>query len=518
MLIKSGLPCWLFAAFLTGFGIALAQAGEMGTFKPSQARFITTYESLSLPEKENMGLLGGSLLYDYRDWLSVGGGAYGALAGQRGGFITLGLATDLHKPIGEHAGIDAGFFVGAGGGGGGNTLQGGGLMLRTHLGGTWRLGRGGIVGAGASWVDFPNGRINSVQPYVSYSLKFATLIPSGWINLLEADDGPSLGVGTTEQEFSVVYRLYKVPAGVVTDSGSPQHRTIGLVGVEWDLDLYEHFFMKIELGGAMQGRSNGYMQILLGGGYRQPLTKTTWLKLSASLGPAGGGDVATGGGLLLDGQLVLQQMLGGQFFAETGIGYVRSPGGSFRASTISAILGYHFFHPDVDGEPLDVVDLAGFKAEHFRIRLVNQRYLRDAPNWRNSNADLNVDLLGFQLDYFINDLFFVSGHGIGAYRGKAGGYMTGLVGTGVRVPIPGTPLFVEGDALVGAAGGGGLDVAGGLVWQADAGLGWQLSDAFTLQASYGLIRAPKGHFRARVASFSLGHYFSLPTMHSALLY
>jgi len=90
--------------------------------------------------------------------------------------------------------------------------------------------------------------------------------------------------------------------------------------------------------------------------------------------------------------------------------------------------------------------------------------------------------------------------------------MTGLVGGGVRLPIPGTTLFVEGDALVGAAGGGGLDVAGGLVWQANAGLVWQFAKTYSLQTSYGIMRAPKGNFKANFFSVSLGYYFSIPTI------
>ena len=155
-------------------------------------------------------------------------------------------------------------------------------------------------------------------------------------------------------------------------------------------------------------------------------------------------------------------------------------------------------------------DLAGFEAEHMRVRMVNQRYLQDAPNWRNHHANLDVDLLGFQLDYFVNDWFFLSGQGIAAYKGQAGGYMTGLVGAGVHMPLAETPLFAEADVLGGAAGGGGLDVAGGLVWQADASLGWRFSDAYSLQASYGLMQATGGNFKARVISLSIGYYFSVP--------
>ena len=45
-----------------------------------------------------------------------------------------------------------------------------------------------------------------------------------------------------------------------------------LLGVEWLSYLDQHWFLKLESEGAMGGQSNGYMQILAGGGYRLPLT------------------------------------------------------------------------------------------------------------------------------------------------------------------------------------------------------------------------------------------------------
>ncbi|WP_152909235.1 hypothetical protein [Mariprofundus ferrooxydans] len=509
----------LLAGYLLMGAVSSASASEVHAdaktpdhYPTAPAQFRATYESLKLPQGEKMGLMGGTFLYDINNWLSLGGGGYGALAGQRGGFITIGAAAELHRQLGEHVRVNTGLFVGAGGGRGGYTLQGGGLMLRYHMGAELMTNGLGRIGGGISYVDFPDGAIHSFQPYISYSYPFEALVLPGWVSFSGGESGTRGNLPIAEQEFSVVYRRYSIPAGVLTDNGAPQHRSMGLAGVEWDRYLGDHLYMKVESEGAMQGKSNGYMQILIGAGLRLPLWDGGWLKFSGALGPAGGGAVATGGGLLLDGQLAFQQKLSDHLFAQAGLGYVVSPGASFRARSVSASMGYHFFSPDVQGDSVDAADLAGYQAHHFRIRLVNQRYLKGAPNWRAHHANLNVDLLGFQLDYFINDWFYLSGQGIGAYRGMGGGYMTGLVGAGLHLPVPGTPLFVEADALVGAAGGGGLGVGGGLVWQSDAGIGWRLSDAFSVQASYGVMQAAKGTMKAKVLSLSLGYLFTLPVL------
>ncbi|CAN8140284.1 hypothetical protein THIOSC13_1810003 [uncultured Thiomicrorhabdus sp.] len=59
---------------------------------------------------------------------------------------------------------------------------------------------------------------------------------------------------------------------MTTDSGLPQHPTVDLIGAEWSNYLNDNYFVKVESEGAMGGRSQGYMQIFLGGGYRYSLT------------------------------------------------------------------------------------------------------------------------------------------------------------------------------------------------------------------------------------------------------
>ncbi len=454
-----------------------------------------------------MGLLGGTILFDGSDWYSFGLGAYGALTGQRGGFITLGLATEARKKLGDYFEFNAGAFIGGGGGHGGRLLSGGGLMVRYHAGAQF-ASEWGNIGAGYSYIDFPNGSIHSGQPYLSYDYQFSTLAASGWMDSPENEY-----VGYTplaEQEFAIVSHTYRVPGGVVQDNGvTAQHRTINLLGVEWNRYLDDNIFTHIEAEGAMGGQSQGYMQVLLGGGYRLALLDGTWFKLIASAGVAGGGAVATGGGLLLDASAALQQKLGDQIYAEIAAGYVFAPGESFKAIRYAAKLGYHFHTPNYN-DSVAVSDLSAFDFSHMRIRAAHQTYYKGSQNWRSRDQNLNVDLIGVQADYFLNDYLFLSGQGLAAYKGKAGAYMIGLLGMGAHLPLFG-PLFVEVETLGGAAGGGSLAVGGGLVWQVNGGIGFQMSDEYSILASYGYLRAPRGNLRAKALTLSFGYHFTLFT-------
>jgi hypothetical protein len=141
--------------------------------------------------------------------------------------------------------------------------------------------------------------------------------------------------------------------------------------------------------------------------------------------------------------------------------------------------------------------------------MTHQTYMEGATGWRNHHSDRNVNLIGFQLDSFINDHIYLSGQGIAAYQGQAGGYMTGLVGAGIELPLFDSPFSLKLEGLAGAAGGGGLDVAGGFVLQGNLGLGYQLSKAYSIIGSYGYMSAPKGDFRAKVIGLSLAYKFSI---------
>ncbi|MBO1927343.1 hypothetical protein J3998_07100 [Thiomicrorhabdus sp. 6S2-11] len=473
----------------------------------TDAAFKLSFETVTLPDNEKMGFLGGQFLYELTPWLSVGPAAYGALTGERGGFITLGAAVDSELSLTDKLSFNMGYFVGAGGGRGGYTLSGGGLMLRAHAGANYHLDGWGKLGVGISNVNFPNGHIDSTQPYLTYSYPFTTLHSSGWRgDSFSGYTGKSAKASI--QEFSVVMRRYKIPSGVTTDSGLPQHPTVDLIGAEWSNYLNDNYFVKVESEGAMGGRSQGYMQIFLGGGYRYSLTPGTALKLSASAGVAGGGAMDTGGGLLLDSQISLQQRLGGQLFAEVGAGYVQAPQASFEATSLVAKLGYQFGTPRVSGSKVPMGSLTGYHNNHFRFRLAHQQYMKADPAWRAHHADLNIDNLGVQIDYFPYDNLYLSGQGIAAYDGEAGAYMAGLVGAGLHAELIGS-LYAEAEVLVGAAGGGGVDVGGGFVWQTNANLGYELNDHLSLTVGAGRMEAPNGNFKANVMALGLSYKFDL---------
>ena len=467
-----------------------------------------TFESLNLPGGESMGMLGGELLVNVNEHLRVGAGTYGAIEGERGGFITLGVVSELQQRISDAWVSHAGLFVGAGGGHGSNALTGGGLMLRGDLGVAYETKGYGNIGLGVSHVRFPSGNISSTQPYIQYEYPFYSLLGSGWLNAPPKDSGLRIDpVQDYRNEFSLVGRHYEFGANAKRSDGGVQNSSMQLVGVEWLTYLNNHWFVKIETEGAMGGDNNGYMQILLGGGLRLPITRSTSIKLHAAAGPAGGGGADVGGGLLLDAGLGVQQNISKNLALELSAGGVMAPSHTFEALNVALKLNYQFGLPDVGSSPVSWYGLQEFDTTPLRVRLTNQTYFKADDRWRNGDINQEVSNLGVQMDYFLTPNWFITGQGLAAYAGDAGAYMVGEVGLGSVWNV--TPnWFIEGEALFGAAGGGGLAVGSGLVAQGNASVGYRLNNALSIIATAGRIEALQGDFKANLVGVSFAYQFS----------
>ena len=467
-----------------------------------------TFESLNLPGGESMGMLGGELLVNVNEHLRVGAGTYGAIEGERGGFITLGVVSELQQRISDAWVSHAGLFVGAGGGHGSNALTGGGLMLRGDLGVAYETKGYGNIGLGVSHVRFPSGNISSTQPYIQYEYPFYSLLGSGWLNAPPKDSSLRIDpVQDYRNEFSLVGRHYEFGANAKRSDGGVQNSSMQLVGVEWLTYLNNHWFVKIETEGAMGGDNNGYMQILLGGGLRLPITRSTSIKLHAAAGPAGGGGADVGGGLLLDAGLGLQQNISKNLALELSAGGVMAPSHTFEALNVALKLNYQFGLPDVSSSPASWYGLQEFDTTPLRVRLTNQTYFKADDRWRNGDINQEVSNLGVQMDYFLTPNWFITGQGLAAYAGDAGAYMVGEVGLGSVWNV--TPnWFIEGEALFGAAGGGGLAVGSGLVAQGNASVGYRLNNALSIIATAGRIEALQGDFKANLVGVSFAYQFS----------
>ncbi len=421
------------------------------TWRNRTLRF--SFEEIDMPDAgEHMGLYSIGAYDQLKPWLYGGITLYGAATGRRGGFFTGGYTLGVERNLTDNLILDAGGYVGAGGGGA--AAQGGGLMIRPHIGLKYDFSWSAL-GLKYTYVDFPNGDISSDAIALSLDIPFSSPTLNG------EDDGLTTGdyfgadwsnVSNHRSHLAARVRAYSPTSRSKTTSGGSLNDSLGLVGVDYSYFLDENWFATFETAGAISGGVGGYAELLAGVGYRLPLTNDDRLALlpAITIGGAGGGAVETGGGFVSRANLGLEYRLSPDLSLIMDGGYLTAPDGNFDTT----YLGFNFayvmenFAKDQKGAPLTETDL--IQTNKWRFRPVHQWYF-DAQRKGRSSRDMQ--LLGGKIDWMGGNWWYLTGQGLSAYAGGAGGYSEGHWGVGVLGP-KWKNWQLYGEMLLGAGGGG----------------------------------------------------------------
>lgn len=451
-----------------------------------------SYDSLTLPNDEALGLVGTNYLLNFDDSY-LGLGVYSAVDGQRGGFFTGGVELGHQFNLGSGFALDGGLFVG--GGGGGSAPQGGGLMLRPHLGVVKKL-QDISLGLGVSKVKFPNGNINSIQASLNLDIPFGFVYKSPGSSVSDNNDILSLSsnrgtkVGWKDHYMAVTYQQYMIDKGVKNTSGTLMTNNMDLVGFEYGTKMSRNYYNYLETAGAGSSGTDGFAELLGGVGYSQTLSRNFGFNIKAALGAAGGGGVDTGGGLIHKQSIGLYARPFNQASLTAEVGRVGAFDGEFEATAAKLSLQY----------PFKLLSSGGYvrKASNYDyttdglwgVRAVNQTYL-GSNTLRKNGANDSVQLLGIKLDRYLDNDTYLTGQALAAYQGEAGGYAVGLVGIGQEFDIS-DKLSLTAEISAGVAGGGGINTGGGSIIQPMLGFNYRLDPDFSLQASVGKLKSFDG--------------------------
>lgn len=482
------------------------RAGDESFVKSGHYRF--SFETLHLPAGEEMGLLGGNYLLNINDHIHGGVAAYGALTGERGGFFTGGVEVGGRLVLSRGWQLDGGIFVG--GGGGGSAPQGGGLMLRPHMDLTHQQSWG-RWGAGISHVLFPNGDIDSVQMAVTFERDFQVLMfpPVSTITGMHSPMNAGSPLGLVEHDFSLQLKSYQPVSGSTATHGGLMEGAFRVIGVEFRQFVSDDRYLALATYGAMGGNVDGFAQVMGRGGYRFRLTPSHSISAGLSVGAAGGGTVDTGCGLLVSVEGAWQFMNSRGLSLGLEFGLVDAPDGGFRARTAGLSAAYHYDALVVGEGGAGVPD--ALSTRNWRWRLGHQSYIPEGDARRKSGQqdDRRVDLIGVAVDVFQSDSLYLTGQALGAYDGGAGGYAAGLVGFGWRQNLGSDDRYgMEFEFALGAGGGGGLEVGGGLLVQPGIAFDCRVSPRLSTQIGLGRLETPDGTLTANVVNLSVGYRFS----------
>ncbi len=473
-----------------------------------KGHYSISYDALKLPANESMGLLGTSYLYDFDDSY-FGLGIYSAVSGHRGGFFTGGIEAGTRYKLTNTINIDLGMFVG--GGGGGSAPQGGGLMLRPHVGLAFDQDNY-KVSLSATKVKFPNGNIDSNQLSLGLEIPFETIYKQNTDKKITAEDIKQFinltgkDIGWSDHYFTVTAQKYLTPSGIKNTAGQNNLQDMSLVGFEYGTKLAGNKFYFFETAGASGGGADGYAQILGGIGYIKALSRNSGMVFKASIGAAGGGRVDTGGGIVHKQSLGVYYALSNRAAISSEVGHIAAIDGEFRSPTVKFGFNWATQFLSIGKNLRSTNGDISFDDNEWNIRLSNQTYLSDKSIRKNQTDDTPVDLIGFKIDRFISEDTYISGQALGAYEGKSGGYAVGLIGIGNRVEIN-NDWSVFGEFAIGASGGGSIDTGGGAIVQPSVGTEYKIYEDLGFQVSIGKIKALGGNLNTNVFDFGLNYKF-----------
>ena len=474
------------AAWIAGFVCAAAAAQDAA---PKTETIPTStmlgFESIKLPQGEKLGLVGTSVLFQVGDSFGVGPAVYGAATGQRGGFFVGGVEAQYRMPLGKNLSLAAGMY--AGGGGGGSAPVGGGLMLRPAA--TLLYDLGPVVQVGLSWsmVKFPSGQIDSRQLGIVFA----------WRDEFRHHDAASAGQPVFAGRASGFGFDRMAATGGFYQFSEGSGRRIGLAGARADRRTgVPGVTLGMEASAAATGGAAGYMEILGSIGWSaEPLPSALpSLRVGArgSLGLAGGGAVPTGGGTLAKATATLEWSPAPGWTLGVEGGYVWGLNGTLRAKSAQAWLGLDL-EPALDGkrEPTGTVvrsEWTGAIQHHTRAE-------------RRDGSVRPLDTIGLKLTRSVGANFYITGQAHSAFAGGAGAYSIGLVGAGVATQADGGPR-AGFEALVGAAGGGGVATSGGAIVQGVLWAGWGTPSNSEWRLGVGSVRSLRGGLNSPIVEVS----------------
>lgn len=494
-------------AFLFFLNCALIGSSVAGDLAIRDGFYRLSYDSLSLPNDEKLGLLGTNYLLDFNDSY-IGLGVYSAVDGERGGFFTGGVELGHQFELYEGFAIDGGLFVG--GGGGGSAPQGGGLMLRPHLGVVLDIGFADL-GSGISKVRFPNGAIDSDQLNLQLDIPFGFVYKSS--NSAKSNNNDVLAlasvsgnhVGWKDHYMAPTYQHYMIDKAVKNTSGQLMTNDMDLIGFEYGTKLSRDYYLYLETAGAGSSGTDGFAEVLGGIGHSGALTRNFGFNIKTALGAAGGGNVETGGGIIHKQGVGLYIRPFDRVVISAEIGRVGAFDGEFKATTSKISLQYPFKLLSSGGYVRKASNYDYTDDGMWAVRTINQTYLGSDTLRKNGSND-SVQLLGIKLDRYLDDDAYLTGQALAAYQGEAGGYAVGLVGFGQEFKVD-DRLSLFAEVSTGVAGGGGINTGGGAIVQPMLGLNYKLNSDFILQTSIGKLKSIKNGGDTNVIEFGLQYKF-----------
>ncbi|MDR7269502.1 hypothetical protein J2X20_002131 [Pelomonas saccharophila] len=460
-----------------------APFASVDTLRP--AAIESSWTRMKMPDGGRTAFASISYLMALDDDWGFGPGVYGAAKGNYGGIFTVGFTGQRRWRLNSNTHLAASLYVGAGGGLSTQQLRfGGGLMLRPELSLRTEVGAW-YTGVGLSQIRFPSGNVKSgvgLSFTLGRAMSFASFSP---------DDAGRRGRASqrTGLQFDEVSLMggYESPRSVSIDrNGERRTRRVGKAGAELRQYIVDGSWWGIEAAGGAQGGADGYMEVLGQIGQDWALGSPR-LRVGGQVGVglAGGGNLDTGSGLLLRAGPTLRWITPWGPSLRLDAGLTHAPQGNYSARFVRAAISMPLdqtpvLYADDSGGTVRVQQLGASVMHLPRVRFKDGRREAVSHLAINMSREFTLSLYG-------------TAQAGSAAAGHAGAYSFGLIGLGVQSAPLWSGMRVGAEWLVGAAGGGGVQVGGGAVTQAELWAQWRVGERLRLRTGLGEFRTMRGH-------------------------
>jgi len=480
--------------------------------KYQQKGFLQTdFLPVKMPNGEqDLGLLGIHYNLNLNKKFYAGLGYYGSLFGKRGGFFILGVRAGVQQKIAKNLFVDAGAFFG--GGGGADAPDGGGAAILANANLGYQFPKFS-VSAGYNYTNFFDGGLikGSQLNYVvriPFQLNYAPFSNSGKTISYQDYENTSWNTESKKIDFSLNFTQLKPlkKSRQITGGVSLVGKTIQLVGFELSSYLTKNDFLFARADGAYKGIKGGYLDVLLGYGHRYSFfNDQTSIAVKFGLGPGGGGDVDTQGGLLFYPDISITQRLYKNFNITINKGYLMTPNQHFLGSTFGFGLQYNLYQNG----------LKRGKDQHFESGVFSGLEIVAAQEVyfnaeREDFPTENMQQILTQINFFLKKQFYVATHVSFANFGNAGAYGEGAFGLGITTSDKEHTRFkAYAQVLAGGSGGGNISVGQGLIIKPSVGVQYHLLPTLDLRTSFGHVKALDGSLNSSSVNFGLSYKIAL---------
>jgi hypothetical protein len=304
-----------------------------------------------------------------------------------------------------------------------------------------------------------------------------------------------------------------------TNEFGPDEKHMAFSGIHYNLN-FNNFYTGLGMYGSVRGKRGGFFTLGVNLGYKSYLTDALFLDTGIHFGGGGGAGAPDGGGAFL----LPHANLGYQFkkFSLTaGYSYINFfDAGNIKSHQLNVALQVPI---EVDLASVEDAEKEFTVAElnssewnkkarrmSFMLHLNNLSAQGNAQNnLGESLVGTTIRLVGFEVNSYLNDDWFLFAKFDGAYDGIRAGYMNILLGGGYHLGFNNNRTNILAKFGMGAGGGGGVETKGGMLMYPDISIEQHIANNIFLAVNTGYLMSPDGFFESSTFGVGLKYYTNI---------